>query len=59
MIVLLIKNRHYEKESHLKKNYKLKQMIFTDIIFSNYDAKSIKEKEFKEEVPLRRNGVRI
>jgi hypothetical protein len=48
-----------KRNQHLKKNYKLKRMIFADIIFSNYDAKSIKEKEFKEEVPLRRNGVRI
>jgi hypothetical protein len=61
-LVLLIKNRYnYEKESALKEELQTKTNDFlTDIIFSNYDAKSIKEKikEFKEEVPLR-NGVRI
>jgi hypothetical protein len=56
MIVLLIINR-YNYESILKEELHTKTNDFlTDIIFSNYDAKSIKEKIklFKEEVPLKK-----
>jgi hypothetical protein len=60
IMIVLIRTAIIMKGINLKKNYKLKQWFPTDIIFSNYDAKSIKEKiKFKEEVPLRRNGVRI
>jgi hypothetical protein len=46
MIVLLITNRYnYEKESLLKEEYTLKQMISLLTPFSNYDAKSIQEKK--------------